>query len=231
MMMWLVKVCTTTSVQLLVAAQACATRRNCKASAVFARFAELTPGFGSLRFERFLAQSVPPQKKIYAYDRVLHDFYVYSRVNTTNCIVSRVTSRVQTAKHDGGKDDLPPERAVITSPPRSFAHATPGGARVWKPAAAPNQGTPWAAGRQQRPPSTLAAVGEPRQQGGGVGSAATPGNIGRRRSGRAYGSDANTPASMTRRIISALDDAGSPSSLRGVRFRRRKFVFECRWLP
>ncbi|CAM9147640.1 unnamed protein product, partial [Scytosiphon promiscuus] len=114
-------------------------------------------------------------------------------------------------------DDLltPAKRAQVEAErdgrERSFAHATPGGARVWKQAATSNQGTPWAAPRPTQPRSLV--VGEPvrRASVGGFGSGSTP-MSGRRRPGGPFQRGPGTPAAMTRRIISVLEDAGSPGS-------------------
>lgn len=114
---------------------------------------------------------------------------------------------------------------VLLVPPRSFAHATPGGAQVWKPAATSNQGTPWAARRPQPRPHTLVVEEPDRRRSSssstGFGFPSTPGSSSRRRSVQPYRGP-NTPASMTRRIISVLEDVGSPRP--PLRVRERAFV-------
>lgn len=91
---------------------------------------------------------------------------------------------------------------------RSFAIATPGGARVWKTASASNQGTPWAARSQQQRSQpgvrTLVVAESPRRQ-----SSST---LGQHRPGEESNGAPRTPAAMARRIISVLNDASSPRS-------------------
>ena len=89
---------------------------------------------------------------------------------------------------------------------RSFVLGTPGGARTWKRATSSTQGTPWAGRVQQRStPVRQKALLER-----GLGRSGPWGNTPSK-------NGLETPAELTRRIMSVLEDLGTPVSLHPVR--------------
>ena len=126
--------------------------------------------------------------------------------------VEQSLKRAHTHSHASRRCAHPPPSPTPHPPPasfinRSFAHATPGGARVWKAAATSDQGTPWAARAKQRtrPGGRTVVVEETPPRGGYAG--ASPGRRGRTDD---ISGPPHTPAAMTRRIISVLGDTGTP---------------------
>ncbi|CAM9150785.1 unnamed protein product [Sphacelaria rigidula] len=92
---------------------------------------------------------------------------------------------------------------------RSFAHSTPGGDRVWQPAATANQGTPWA-GAPRTHVRGEGSGGAPRSRVHEEPPAVGGDDIANRRTPARYSlGSLRSPAAMARRVISLLDDAAS----------------------